>query len=1675
MKQKFDLKRFYVKFFRVILIFCALILSDQIISAAQLDHFNISAPTFSTADSVFYITVTAIANDGSVFTSYTGTVIFTTSSGLAVLPDGGTYTFQTSDAGVVVLPVQLMSGGDQSLTVTDSQNDQVGTTVVTITGGSAASLTISAPASASAGQAFYITVIAKDLYNNVSLSYSGTVHFTSTDSTAVLPPDATFQRDDNGQEILAVTTKTEGTQTISGQDLQNSSISGVSNAIAVSSGIIVNFSVSAPTIANPGTNFNFAVSAMDAYGNVAENYTGTVHFTSSDGAAVLPANYTFQSSDYGSRIFPVTLNTVGSQTITASDASAATITGISNNIDVLASGSTLYSQPLLLTSYLTTANAYQFVYIYISNPASTAIPANSYLQYDVFMPSYNPDFYTGTEFAETVGPAAGQWDMRDFGQATQSYIIDQNGIRCHPSMDLSAYADGQWYQRTFNIGSLVGYNYNQAELAQDTGNAGQNGAPSNKAGTFNAVFDNIVFTNSSGSVIKNFYSDNNTIPFNGGASINGTTAANEGSGGISTAPDAIPLNNYIWIVKSLSVTQTPIGDVQVGGQYVTIAAQLLSVGNTRVAYALVDCTSNRFQDSITPILATTYTADTLAITNAQGYAYNLISSTAAGPAVVTVRSAHLLSMITINFVAGPATQVDIIPNTLTTQTNVSGSMKVEVQDAYGNLTVSTQTVNISANALSNLRFSGDNGATWHQTLAVSGAASSNILVMDSAAETSTVYAAAAGLSTGTATVYVNNAQVAALVINPATSTTQAGVGSLFTIQAKDANNNDAYSTASVQLVSASGTMMFSTDNTNYSSTLSVILNDGSASVYYRDTSMSAMPVTVTASSTGLTSGKAYETIVPNSAAILNAWSNYSAVPAGQWVTITAEITDAYGNPILGQWVTATALPQPGTTITASTNTTNASGEITIYFKTDTTADNENYCIVNSPGLLGKTVTISGSGAATHLSILPSPYSIGAGTTGLLYINAKDVDDYNADAPTGHTSELIYLPAGDAGNAFDFSIDGINWVTSTVVQLNTSGAGQVYVKSTVTGSYIADVIDEDTTGQLTAANDTITVTTGYYVYVSPSTPLTTTAGTYVTITAWIVNQSGTPQALQNVQVTFNTSNGSVSPVIAYTNVSGQASTILTTAIAPYAQQIVYVTTSNPNANTVTAVITSMPVITFDVSLPATSTKGTVVQAVVRARDAYGVTVPNYTGTVNFTSTDTSAVMPASYTFQASDAGVKSFNVTFNAAGTWTLTATDSVKSSIAGTSNNIIVYLQPTPTPTNSPTKTITYTKTPSPTFTNTPTITQTFTNSPTYTFTPTYTLTLTLTNSATFTITTTYTATPTITTTDTITLTNTISATYTDTGTITQTSTQTPTYTNSATYTTTPTNTLTYTGTPTVTGTYTFTASPTNTNTDTTTQTSTISPTSTISATSTASPSITYSNTITRTSTASPTGTMTQTLTASPTITYTSTITQTSTISPTCTISATYTITPTITNTFTITQTSTISPTCTISATFTASPTITYTETITLTLTISPTETISATFTSTPTYTNTPTDTGTGTFTPTVTPVFTNTVTPTEYYRLPSEGQTYVFPQPASSVLNIVYNLNDQADVKIYIYNVAGMLVADIENSMAIQGTNKTTIDLSKFSPGIYYYVIKAVLYSGGKEDFSINKFMVAK
>src|SRR5262249_56329891 len=66
--------------------------------------------------------------------------------------------------------------------------------------------------------------------------------------------------------------------------------------------------------------------ARDALGNEAEGYAGTVHWTSSDGQASLPANYTFTSSDGGVHSFTATLKTAGAESLTATDAANLTAT-----------------------------------------------------------------------------------------------------------------------------------------------------------------------------------------------------------------------------------------------------------------------------------------------------------------------------------------------------------------------------------------------------------------------------------------------------------------------------------------------------------------------------------------------------------------------------------------------------------------------------------------------------------------------------------------------------------------------------------------------------------------------------------------------------------------------------------------------------------------------------------------------------------------------------------------------------------------------------------------------------------------------------------------------------------------------------------------------------------------------------------------------------------------------------------------------------------------------------------------------------------------------------------------------------------------------------------------------------------------------------------------------------
>jgi uncharacterized protein (TIGR03437 family) len=79
-----------------------------------------------------------------------------------------------------------------------------------------------------------------------------------------------------------------------------------------------------------GVATSFTVQMQDAGGSPAGNYTGTVHFTSSDGGATLPVNYTFTAGDLSTKTFNATFTTAGLQSITATDTSNSAFTATAN-------------------------------------------------------------------------------------------------------------------------------------------------------------------------------------------------------------------------------------------------------------------------------------------------------------------------------------------------------------------------------------------------------------------------------------------------------------------------------------------------------------------------------------------------------------------------------------------------------------------------------------------------------------------------------------------------------------------------------------------------------------------------------------------------------------------------------------------------------------------------------------------------------------------------------------------------------------------------------------------------------------------------------------------------------------------------------------------------------------------------------------------------------------------------------------------------------------------------------------------------------------------------------------------------------------------------------------------------------------------------------------------------
>ncbi len=217
--------------------------------------------------------------------------------------------------------------------------DSLGNTAtlsVSITAGPATHVTVTGFTNpTTSAVAHQVTIMALDQDNNTANGYLGTVHITSSDPLVVAPADYTFQASDNGVHALSATLRTAGTQSITATDTVSGSITGAQAGITVQAAGAASLALSG--FQNPTTTngpHNLTMRALDAAGNTATGYRGTVHFTSTDPQAVLPADYTFTALDAGLQALSFTLKTLGSQSITATDMATSSITGTQAGITV---------------------------------------------------------------------------------------------------------------------------------------------------------------------------------------------------------------------------------------------------------------------------------------------------------------------------------------------------------------------------------------------------------------------------------------------------------------------------------------------------------------------------------------------------------------------------------------------------------------------------------------------------------------------------------------------------------------------------------------------------------------------------------------------------------------------------------------------------------------------------------------------------------------------------------------------------------------------------------------------------------------------------------------------------------------------------------------------------------------------------------------------------------------------------------------------------------------------------------------------------------------------------------------------------------------------------------------------------------------------------------------------
>jgi hypothetical protein len=182
-----------------------------------------------------------------------------------------------------------------------------------VSANAATSLDVQIPSNSTTGIAFNFTLTALNSGTR-DTAYTGTVHFTSDDPKAVLPPDYTFVPGDAGMHTFSTTMNSAGpstgtaNHTITATDVANGGIRGVNGTtVRWNDNVVRTFSLAVPTVDDRTVPYQIEVRALNASLMEMPSYTGTIRFVAYHDETV-PTDYTFTAADAGRHTFSITPN-----------------------------------------------------------------------------------------------------------------------------------------------------------------------------------------------------------------------------------------------------------------------------------------------------------------------------------------------------------------------------------------------------------------------------------------------------------------------------------------------------------------------------------------------------------------------------------------------------------------------------------------------------------------------------------------------------------------------------------------------------------------------------------------------------------------------------------------------------------------------------------------------------------------------------------------------------------------------------------------------------------------------------------------------------------------------------------------------------------------------------------------------------------------------------------------------------------------------------------------------------------------------------------------------------------------------------------------------------------------------------------------------------------------------